>query len=103
MFKDDPGGLKLKHDRPGLLSAANMGPDTNQGHFSILVNSAPHLNGHYTIFGEVVQGMDAVMRINALADPARGAPSNEVGPETGAVIVECGEILKDGSIITPPK
>ena len=31
MFKDDPGGLKLKHNRKGLLSAANMGPGGPRG------------------------------------------------------------------------
>ena len=65
-FDDDPGGLKLRHERPGLLSAANMGPDTNSGHFSIVVSPAPHLDGGYTIFGEVVSGMDVVMEINKL-------------------------------------
>lgn len=38
-----------------MLSAANMGPDTNTSHLSILVAPAPHLDGHYTIFGEVVR------------------------------------------------
>ena len=103
MFKDDAGGLKLKHDRPGLLSAAHMGPNTNEGHFSILVNSASHLDGIHTIFGEVVEGMNPVMRINALADLKNGKAGNEVGSETGAKIVECGQILKDGTIISPPK
>jgi len=32
-FKDDPGSLKLQHDRKGLLSVANRGPNTNAGHF----------------------------------------------------------------------
>ena len=41
-----------------LLSMANGGPNTNGGHFSITVAPAPHLNGHYTIFGEVVSGYD---------------------------------------------
>jgi cyclophilin family peptidyl-prolyl cis-trans isomerase len=33
---------------------ANMGPNTNTAHFSIMMNPAPHLDGHYTIFGQVV-------------------------------------------------
>ena len=68
-FDDDPGGLKLLHDRAGLLSAANSGPNTNSGHFSIVVSPAPHLNGDYTVFGEVVVGMDVVMAVNSLAPP----------------------------------
>jgi cyclophilin family peptidyl-prolyl cis-trans isomerase len=36
-----PGGLKLKHDRIGLLSMANAGPDTNTAHFSIMLGPAP--------------------------------------------------------------
>ena len=32
-FKDDEGGLQIKHDRAGLLSMANGGPDTNTSHF----------------------------------------------------------------------
>ncbi|KAJ1637448.1 cyclophilin-like domain-containing protein [Pavlovales sp. CCMP2436] len=52
-FDDDPGGLALHHDRDGLLSSANSGPDSNTGHFSIVVAPAPHLDGSYTIFGEV--------------------------------------------------
>ena len=66
-FDDDPGGLKLKHDKSGLLSAANSGPDTNSGHFSIVVAPAPHLNNDYTVFGEVVAGWDVMMAVNALA------------------------------------
>lgn len=47
-FDDDPGGLALKHNRGGLLSMANIGPDTNGSHFSIVVAPAPHLDGKYT-------------------------------------------------------
>jgi len=65
-FDDDPAGLALKHDKAGLLSAANGGPDTNSGHFSIIVSPAPHLNGGYTVFGEVVEGMDVVYGVNKL-------------------------------------
>ena len=65
-FDDDPGGLLLKHDKGGLLSAANGGPDTNSGHFSVVVAPAPHLNGGYTVFGEVVAGWDTMWAINKL-------------------------------------
>ena len=68
-FDDDPGGLDLHHERPGLLSAANSGPDSNSGHFSIVVGPAPHLDGSYTIFGEVVAGAETMMAINRLDDP----------------------------------
>lgn len=68
-FDDDPGGLKLHHEREGLLSVANSGPDSNTGHFSIVVAPAPHLDGGYVVFGEVVSGMDVVMAINKLTTP----------------------------------
>ncbi|KAF8072652.1 cyp6 [Scenedesmus sp. PABB004] len=87
-FKDDPGGLALKHDRKGLLSMANTGPDTNDSHFSIMVEAAPHLNGHYTIFGEAVDGHDVIDAVNALA---RGAPENTATADAGAVIVDAGQ------------
>ena len=77
-FDDDPGGLALRHDRPGLLSAANMGPNTNSGHFSIVVSPAPHLDGGYTIFGEVVRGMDVVMAINRLDKHTKGRAATVV-------------------------
>lgn len=65
-FDDDPGGLALKHDKAGLLSAANGGPNTNSGHFSVVVSPAPHLNGGYTVFGELVAGFDTMWAINKL-------------------------------------
>ncbi|KAF6263699.1 cyclophilin-type peptidyl-prolyl cis-trans isomerase [Scenedesmus sp. NREL 46B-D3] len=82
-FKDDPAGLRLKHDRKGLLSMANTGPDSNTSHFSVMVDAAPHLDGHYTIFGEAVDGFEVIDAINALAvgqpdtqpPPRRARPS----------------------------
>jgi peptidyl-prolyl isomerase D len=65
-FKDDPGGLALRHDRPGLLSMANTGPDTNGSHFSIVVSPARHLDGKYTIFGEVCSISCAACTASAL-------------------------------------
>ncbi len=46
----------------GLLSVANAGHDTNTGHFSIMMGPAPHLNGGYVIFGEMVTGFEVRAR-----------------------------------------
>ncbi len=86
VFADDDYGLyNLKHDRFGLLSSANSGPNTNTGHFSIVVAPAPHLDTHYTIFGEVVAGDDIVWAINAL-------DKTKPRPGVKAVIENCGEL-----------
>ena len=91
MFNDDEGGLKLKHEHKGLLSMANMGPNTNTNHFSIMMGPAPHLDGSYTIFGQVVVGFDVVDAVNALSI---GKPENTATATEEAVIVDCGQLRK---------
>jgi peptidyl-prolyl isomerase D len=88
-FEDDPGGLALKHNRKGLLSMANDGPNTNAGQFSIMMASAPHLDGKNVIFGEIVQGVEVAHRINYLA---ADKSNKTAGQEDGAVIFDCGEL-----------
>jgi cyclophilin family peptidyl-prolyl cis-trans isomerase len=58
-------------DREGLLAMANSGPDTNGSQFFITFGPQDALNGGYTIFGEVTEGMDVVRKIT-LRDPASG-------------------------------
>jgi len=51
---------ELVFDRAGLVAMANSGPDSNGSQFFITYDAAPSLNGDYTIFGEVIEGMDVV-------------------------------------------
>jgi cyclophilin family peptidyl-prolyl cis-trans isomerase/protein-disulfide isomerase len=54
---------ELVFDRAGLVAMANSGPDSNGSQFFITFDAAPNLDGGYTIFGEVVEGLDVIESI----------------------------------------
>jgi cyclophilin family peptidyl-prolyl cis-trans isomerase len=58
----------LTFDKEGVVAMANAGPDTNGSQFFITFGPTPQLNGGYTIFGQVIEGMDVVRAIT-LRDP----------------------------------
>lgn len=61
----------LKFDKAGMVGMANSGPDTNGSQFFIGYDALPQLDGGYTVFGQVTEGMDVVEKLTP-RDPQQG-------------------------------
>lgn len=69
---------ELKHDKPGILAMANSGPDTNGSQFYITEIPRPDLDNGYTVFGELVQGLDIQDSISNVPTTAQDRPIDSV-------------------------
>eukprot|EP01012_Entosiphon_sulcatum_P023457 TRINITY_DN2848_c0_g1_i1.p1 TRINITY_DN2848_c0_g1~~TRINITY_DN2848_c0_g1_i1.p1 ORF type:complete len:184 (+),score=45.06 TRINITY_DN2848_c0_g1_i1:113-664(+) len=78
-------GKAGKHFGLGCLSMANAGPNTNGSQFFICTAQTPHLDGKHVVYGQVIQGHEVIMQMNAVGSPT-GAPQRVVQ------IVQSGQI-----------
>jgi peptidylprolyl isomerase len=89
-FEDET--FALKHDRPGLLSMANAGPNTNGSQFFLTTVPTPHLDGKHVVFGRVIAGMDAVRAVENTKTGASDKPVADV--RIGA----CGQLSGEDKV-----
>lgn len=67
---------ELKFDKPGMVAMVNSGPDTSGSQFFITLAPAPEFDGRYTIFGEVLSGMEVLRALT----PRNAQPGVETPP-----------------------
>src|SRR5246500_300708 len=85
-FEDETKGSPHKFNAPGKLAMANAGPNTNGSQFFITVAPTEWLTGKHTIFGEVVEGQDNVVKISQVARNSQDKPHQEV--KLQSVVIE---------------
>ncbi|XP_056142879.1 peptidyl-prolyl cis-trans isomerase D [Lampris incognitus] len=85
-FADE--NFHYKHDKVGLLSMANAGPNTNGSQFFITTVPTPHLDGKHVVFGQILKGIGVMKMLEAI-------DTKDDAPVKPCVIADCGE-HKDG-------
>lgn len=81
-FADE--NFKAKHDKRGLLSMANAGPNTNGSQFFITFGPTSHLDGKHVVFGKLVGGLDVLDRLEGVETKEQDRPIEDIR------IVDCG-------------
>jgi cyclophilin family peptidyl-prolyl cis-trans isomerase len=77
---------KLRHDRAGILSMANAGPDTGGSQFFITHGPTPHLDNRHAVFGVVIEGLDVVNKIGSVPRDRGDRPNMPVKMERVTIV-----------------
>ncbi|KAF0143021.1 MAG: aminopeptidase [Stygiobacter sp.] len=83
----------LSHNKAGMLGMANAGPHTNGSQFYITLADRSYLDGNYTLFGWVTDGMDVVNKI-AQGDTIRNITITRIGEKANAFKVTTDSFMK---------
>ena len=68
---------KALHNAPGVLSTANTGqPGSDGSQFFLMFRAYPSLDGHYTVFGQVEEGLETLKAMEAVGNPGDGPPTS---------------------------
>ena len=82
-FKDERGGLALKHDRVGVVSMGNSGKNSNTSQFFLTFGKLPQCDGKHVVFGQVVSGFDVL-------EALKGVQVRDEVPIPPIKITDCG-------------
>lgn len=96
----------LVHDKRGVISMANKGPNTNRQQFFITYERQPHLNNVYTVFGRVLDGwnvLDQMERLPVVGGTKKSVANRPVNPPVIERVTIHANPLADEGIIYPTK